>query len=197
MTSGVASSLHQVRFGEFRVDLTTGELCKNGCKVILPEQPLLILTMLLERSGNLVTREELQQKLWPNTFVDAEQGLNAAMKRLRAAIGDDPNQVRFIETIPRKGYRFVAYVEVSPACGEDRFLLELGQIRRQLFMTNMGLKELLHRVTSMLASWQEPFHPKHHEALLLREQIEAAIQHLDPTESIGQATVQVSHADIF
>jgi DNA-binding winged helix-turn-helix (wHTH) protein len=101
-----------IRFGIFEVDLQAGELRKQGYKVKLQEQPFQLLIMLLDRSGDVVTREELQKKLWPaDTFVDFERGLNRAINKLREALGDDADSPRFVETLPRRGYRFVAPVE--------------------------------------------------------------------------------------
>jgi DNA-binding winged helix-turn-helix (wHTH) protein len=95
----------------FELDLRSGELRKAGARILLQEQPRQILTVLLERPGALVTRGELRQRLWPSdTFVDFEHGLNAAVKRLRDTLGDSADTPRFVETIPRKGYRFVAPV---------------------------------------------------------------------------------------
>ncbi|MCU1241841.1 MAG: hypothetical protein JWO71_2567 [Candidatus Acidoferrum typicum] len=100
-----------VRFGPFEVDLRAGELRRNGSKVRLQEQPFQILTMLLERPGETVRREELRNRLWPaDTFVDFDHGLNAAVKRLRDALGDSAENPRFVETLARRGYRFVAPV---------------------------------------------------------------------------------------
>jgi DNA-binding winged helix-turn-helix (wHTH) protein/TolB-like protein/Tfp pilus assembly protein PilF len=100
-----------VRFGVFQLDLRTGELWKSGIKVRLREQPFQVLKALLERPGELVTREELRQRLWPSdTFVDFEHGLNAAIRRLRDALGDSADVPRFVETMPRRGYRFIAPV---------------------------------------------------------------------------------------
>ena len=100
-----------VSFGPFEVDLQAGELRRNGSKVRLQEQPFQILTMLLERPGEIVRREELRNRLWPaDTFVDFDHGLNAAVKRLRDALGDAAENPRFVETLARRGYRFVAPV---------------------------------------------------------------------------------------
>ena len=100
------------RFGVFELDLQSRELHKQGMKIRLQGQPVEILVMLLERPGEVVTREELQKKLWPaDTFVDFEQGLNNAMKRLRAALDDDAESPHFIETLPRHGYRFIGSVK--------------------------------------------------------------------------------------
>jgi len=101
-----------VRFGAFEADLRSGELRKDGIKVKLEGQPFQVLAALLERPGQLVPREELQKQLWPDeTFVDFEQGINAAVKRLRLALEDSADQPRFIETLPRRGYRFIGRVE--------------------------------------------------------------------------------------
>jgi len=103
-----------LRFGMFELDPRAGELRKKGMKMRLQGQPVDILAMLLERPGETITREELQKKLWPaDTFVDFEQGLNSAMKRLRAALDDDAESPHFIETLPRHGYRFVGTVNGS------------------------------------------------------------------------------------
>jgi TolB-like protein/DNA-binding winged helix-turn-helix (wHTH) protein/Flp pilus assembly protein TadD len=97
-----------LRFGVFQVDIRAGELHKNGVKLKLQEQPFQVLCLLLEHPGELVSREELRSRLWPaDTFVDFDHGLNAAVKRLRDALGDDPDSPRFVETVPRRGYRFI------------------------------------------------------------------------------------------
>src|SRR5687767_8075075 len=102
----------RVRFGVFELDQRAGELRKAGSRVRLAGQPLRLLERLLERPGDLVTREELRQELWSDdTFVDFERNLNSAIKRLRAALGASPENPRFIETLPRRGYRFLAPVE--------------------------------------------------------------------------------------
>jgi len=102
-----------VRFGVFEVDLRAGELKRNGSKVRLQDQPFQILTTLLERPGEVVSRDELREKLWPSdTFVDFDHSLNAAVRRLRDALGDSADSPRFVETVARRGYRFVA--PVSP-----------------------------------------------------------------------------------
>jgi DNA-binding winged helix-turn-helix (wHTH) protein/tetratricopeptide (TPR) repeat protein len=107
-----ADEMHTVCFGSFEVNLATGELRKQGIRLKLQDQPFQVLTMLLARPGQLVNREEIRQKLWPSgTFVDFDNGLNAAINRLREALGDSAENPRFIETHPRRGYRFVAPVE--------------------------------------------------------------------------------------
>ena len=105
-----------VRFGIFEVDLRAGELRKRGVRVRLQEQPFQVLAYLLERRGEVVTREELQARLWTaDTFVDFDHGLNSAMNKLREGLGDTADNPRFIETVPRRGYRFIAPVEVAAA----------------------------------------------------------------------------------
>jgi len=109
------------RFGVFQVNLAARELRKHGVRVRLPGQPFCILSMLLEKPGEVVTREEMRQRLWASdTFVDFEHSLNSAMKKLRAALGDSPENSRYIETIPRVGYRFIAPIPISeePAAAE-------------------------------------------------------------------------------
>jgi TolB-like protein/DNA-binding winged helix-turn-helix (wHTH) protein/Tfp pilus assembly protein PilF len=106
------------RFGVFELDLRTGELRKSGVRVHLPDQPFQVLKTLLDRPGDLITREELRQRLWAaDTFVDFERGLNAAVRRLREALGDSADVPRFVETLPRRGYRFIAPV-AAPAVVE-------------------------------------------------------------------------------
>jgi len=101
-----------VRFATFEVDLTARELRKGGVKIKVHGQPFEVLAMLLERPGEIVPREEFKQKLWPtDTFVDFDHGVNTAINRLREALGDSAENPRFVETIPRRGYRFVAPIE--------------------------------------------------------------------------------------
>ena len=104
-----------VRFGLFELDLAAGELRKQGRKIKLQDQPFQVLELLVNRPGAVVTREEMQKALWPaDTFVEFDQGLNTAIKKIRLALGDSADNPRFIETIPRKGYRFIAPVEPGP-----------------------------------------------------------------------------------
>src|ERR1700732_3403992 len=101
----------RVRFGEFELDLRTGELRSNGNKTYLQEKPFQILALLVERPGQLVTRGEMTKTLWPSgTFVDFDVSLNKAVNRLREALGDSAEHPRFIETLPRRGYRLIASV---------------------------------------------------------------------------------------
>jgi TolB-like protein/DNA-binding winged helix-turn-helix (wHTH) protein/Tfp pilus assembly protein PilF len=101
-----------IRFGVFEADLSAGELRKHGLRLKLSEQPFQILVMLLEKPGNVVSRDELRNRLWPgDTFVDFDHGLNNAVMRLREVLSDSSDTPRFIETLPRRGYRFIAPVE--------------------------------------------------------------------------------------
>lgn len=100
------------KFGEFVVDCRAGELFKRGRKVKVQLQPMQVLLALLEKAGEVVSREELRQSIWPaDTFVDFEHSLNTAIKKLRQALGDRAGKSKFVETLPRRGYRFVATVE--------------------------------------------------------------------------------------
>jgi serine/threonine protein kinase/DNA-binding winged helix-turn-helix (wHTH) protein len=108
-----SSALRQARFGPFLFDFHTGELRKHKVKLKLVGQPLEVLALLLERPGNLVTRDELRRRLWPHdTVVDFDYGVNMAIYRLRQALGDDSETPRYIETLPRRGYRFIGEVEL-------------------------------------------------------------------------------------
>src|SRR3569833_1685010 len=100
------------RFGVFEADASTGELRKQGIRIKLIAQPFQVLLMLLERPGEVLTREEISQSLWSDgTFVDYEHGLNSAVNRIREALGDSAGNPRFVETLARRGYRFVAPVQ--------------------------------------------------------------------------------------
>jgi TolB-like protein/DNA-binding winged helix-turn-helix (wHTH) protein/Tfp pilus assembly protein PilF len=112
-----ASSSRQLRTGLFEIDLASGRLHKNGRRLPLQEQPFRVLAMLLQRPGEVVTRQELQARLWPaDTYVGFDEGLNTAIRKLRTAFGDSAGNPRFIETLPRRGYRFIAPVtEATPA----------------------------------------------------------------------------------
>jgi TolB-like protein/DNA-binding winged helix-turn-helix (wHTH) protein/Flp pilus assembly protein TadD len=100
-----------IRFGKFEVDLLAGEVRKGKTKLRLSGQPFQVLAILLERPGELVTREQLQSRLWPDTFVDAEHNLNTMINKIREALGDAADTPRFVETLPRRGYRFIGRIE--------------------------------------------------------------------------------------
>jgi DNA-binding winged helix-turn-helix (wHTH) protein len=111
----------KLRFDAYQVDLRTGELRKHGQKIHLAGRPFQVLALLLEQPGELLTRKELQTSLWPeDTFVDFEHGVNAAIQTLRRALCDSHKNPRFIETLPRRGYRFIAAVETVPSEAEAK-----------------------------------------------------------------------------
>ena len=120
--TGEATGSRILRFGTFELDLSAGELRKNGAKVRVQEQPFQLLSALVEKPGEVVTREELKDKLWPgDTYVDFDRSLNTAASKLRDALGDSASSPRFIETLPRRGYRFLASVETvgEPAASRE------------------------------------------------------------------------------
>jgi len=103
-------SLRLIQFGTFEVDPSAGELRKAGVKLKLTGQPFQVLAILLERPGEVVSREELQKRLWPDTFVDVDHNLNTSINKIREVLGDSAESPRFVETLPRRGYRFIAPV---------------------------------------------------------------------------------------
>ena len=108
-----------IRFAVFEVDLAAGELRKNGARIRLQEQPFQILAYLIDRAGEVVTREELRQKLWPaDTFVDFDHSLNTAINKLREALGDSASNPRYVETLARRGYRFLAPLQTAAKAPE-------------------------------------------------------------------------------
>ena len=110
-----------LRFGRFEADLDTGELRKDGVKLALQVQPFQVLAILLKHPGALVTREQLQTQVWPkDTFVDFDHALNTAITKIRLALGDDAEHPTYIETLPRRGYRFIGAVEKPPQGPSDR-----------------------------------------------------------------------------
>src|SRR6266702_1161542 len=103
-----------LRFGVFEVDVRAGEVRRQGVRVKLQEQPFQVLTILVQRPGDVVTREELRSTIWQSdTFVDFDNGLNTSINKLREALGDSADNPRFIETLPRRGYRFLAPISVD------------------------------------------------------------------------------------
>ena len=121
----VVPPLRTIRFGLFELNMRSGELWKQGRKVRLEGQPVQILICLLENPGELVTRDELRQRLWPaDTYGNFEDGLNAAVKRLRQALNDSAGNPRFIETLPRRGYRFLAPVQAVNAAEDVPNLIQ-------------------------------------------------------------------------
>src|SRR6202162_197558 len=103
-----------VRFGTYEISLHSGELRKAGVRIRVQQQPLRLLEILLEHPGEVVTREELRSRIWPNeSFGDFDQAVNVAIAKLRVALGDSADNPRYIETLPRRGYRFIAGVAVD------------------------------------------------------------------------------------
>ena len=134
-TAGHGSAHRIYRFGRFELDTRSEELRRGACRIRLQEQPKRILVLLLEHAGDLVTREQLHHALWPaDTFVDFDLGLNAAMRKLRSALGDRVKTRHLIETMARRGYRFAAPVAV--------FEMHPDQSPSQLFPAGTWLEAL-------------------------------------------------------
>jgi DNA-binding winged helix-turn-helix (wHTH) protein len=114
-----------IRFANYEADLDAGELRKNDRKLKLSGQPFQVLAILLERPGEVVTREEFQKRMWPDTFVDFEHNLNTAINKIREVLGDSAESPRFIETLPRRGYRFIATVQGHSSGPGRTFVVKL------------------------------------------------------------------------
>ncbi len=147
------------RFGVFEADAATGELRRQGIRVRLNAQPFQVLSMLLERPGELLTREEISRQLWPDgTFVDYEHGVNSAVNRIREALGDAASNPRFVETLARRGYRFVAPVEriapsgtVSPEIqSEEQTPIPETKSRSRILATTEELPKISYPVVQTL-----------------------------------------------
>ncbi len=142
----------RLRFGPFELDVQSAELFKFGQKLKLQGQPIQILSILLDKPGALVTREELRQRLWPAetaTFVDFEHGLNTSIRKLRAALGDEAETPQYIETLPRQGYRFISPVTAAPA-GLQPQTPAANRLRWRMVMACCSLALLLIVITSYL-----------------------------------------------
>ena len=141
------SSVKSVLFGEFEANLRTRELCRNGVKIRLPDQSFQVLAILLDHAGELVSREDIRKALWPaDTFVDFDHGLNNAVNRLREALGGSADSRRLIETLPRRGYRFVGTVSLGPAQNSESNSSQPGQQKR-------GTAALWNRARSRPSVW--------------------------------------------
>jgi DNA-binding winged helix-turn-helix (wHTH) protein len=139
-----------IRFGVFEANLETGELRKRGVRIKIQEQPLQILAMLLERRGQVVTRDELHKTLWgAHTFVDFERGLNKAINRLREALEDSAENPRFIETFPKRGYRFIAPVCATTSNPEEPVIAVNYDRRDATLQSRLLRSSLLHRRMSL------------------------------------------------
>jgi cholera toxin transcriptional activator len=122
MSPQSSPATRKIRFGVFEVDLASGELRKNGNRIRLQEQPFQILALLLERPGEVITRDDLRQRLWPgDTFVDFDHSLNTAVNKIREALGDSAASPRYVETLAKRGYRFIGVIDsniaVTPQAG--------------------------------------------------------------------------------
>jgi len=141
------------RFGVFELDLAAGELRKNGAKLRLQEQPFQVLALLLDRAGDVVTRDELRQKLWPSdTFVDFDHSLNTAVNKLRETLGDSASSPRYIETLARRGYRFIAattFAQDSPNVLHPE--LEVPIPRRGLTRGLFALAQVMYLIFYVIA----------------------------------------------
>ena len=110
----------KIRFGVYELDRDAMELRKHGVPIRLQEQPFRVLAMLAERPGEVITREELQEQIWGSTFVDFDQSLNKAVNRVREALNDNAGSPQYVETVPRRGYRFIAPVAAIPQTRKSR-----------------------------------------------------------------------------
>ena len=145
-------------FGTFDVDVETGELRRNGLKLQLQEKPFQMLAMLLEHPGEVVTREALRERLWAaNTIVDFDHGLNTAIKKLRQALGDSAESPRFIETLARRGYRFIAPVTDVEAGSARRRSSEVRDRDRRIALRSCAAVSSPCLV--LLPSWSSPSSP--------------------------------------
>src|SRR4051794_1194796 len=143
------------RFGVFEADPGTGQLLKQGRRLRLQEQPFRLLVVLLERPGELVTREELHRLLWPRTTIDFDHGLNKAVSKLRDALGDSAESPRFVETVARRGYRCLADVAVLGAEGRIHGRSATGQAKR--ICTSLP--------SSLSSAWSGVRKPRHFRGL--------------------------------
>jgi len=154
---------HRASFGPFVVDLRSGQLHKHGIRLKLQDQPFQVLALLLEHPGDLVTREEFRQKLWPaDTFVDFDTGLNSAIKKLRDVLSDSAEEPRYVATLPRRGYRFIASVAVHPqGTPQTQVPAEPGiEVRTALEATDssgiLASSASAHAVTAARSHWVWP-----------------------------------------
>ena len=158
-----------LRFGVFELNLDLEELRKNGTLLKLPPQPFKLLALLASRSGQVVTRDEIQGQLWGNdTFIDFEQGVNKCIKQIRTALSDNPDNPLYLETIPRRGYRFLAPVrtKIVPApppqvreASSGLIANVAGQVRSRVEATGRGLPSSLEDTGLAQPSSTEPQSP--------------------------------------
>ncbi len=129
MMETVAERKRMARFGLFRADFRTGEVWRNGERIRLQDQPFRMLELLLEAQGELVTREELKRSLWPDQTYVTEAALNTCATRLRIALGDEADAPHFIQTVARRGYRFIAPVDLREEAGDELETAQAAQNR--------------------------------------------------------------------
>src|SRR6266571_6328037 len=135
---------NNVYFGPFNLDLRAGELQKDGRKTRLQEQPFQILRMLLEHPGEVVTREEIRRKLWPNdTIVEFDHSINAAIKKVRLALGDSAEQPEYVETVARRGYRFIAPVQTSVGTFREAARQEVDSSPQEAHSRRIGRRHMI------------------------------------------------------
>jgi Tol biopolymer transport system component/DNA-binding winged helix-turn-helix (wHTH) protein len=139
----IDTRLRPLRFEDFELDMRAGELRKNGVKLKLTGQPLLVLAALLERPGDVVTRDELQKRLWPDTFVDVDHNLNTAINKIREALADSSENPRYVETVPRRGYRFIAKLQVPERATAAVELNRVLPVRRRWLKIGAGIFAIL------------------------------------------------------
>src|SRR5579862_6655751 len=135
LEAGLRNGNRTIRFGAFEADLHAGEVRKSGSRIKLQDQPFRVLQILLQRPGDLVTREELQSRIWPeDSFGDFDHAVNVAVGKLRTALGDSADNPSFIETVPRRGYRFVAKLNASSPVTPPSPLPRLKLLSRPLLL---------------------------------------------------------------
>lgn len=147
-------SVRTVRFANFEVDLDAGELRKNGLRLKFSGQPFEVLAILLEQPGSIVTREQFQKRLWPDSFVDFDHNLNSAINRIREVLGDSAENPRFVETLPRRGYRFIAAVTKPDIADADAIkVIEPSSLGSDLAARNWFLLAALVLALILSAAW--------------------------------------------
>ncbi len=157
--SGLWTTVSVMKFANFTVNASAGELRRDGQRVKIQDLPLRVLVVLLSRAGELVTRDQLRSELWgAETFVDAEAGLNTAIAKLREALGDSADQPRFIETLPKRGYRFKAQptLPVEPNAAGTATLQRPGRASRKVGRTVIVLAVLAAAVFGVWKLWLQP-----------------------------------------